>query len=64
MLSKVKWPKITRNLVLLSVGLAMAVNEAFVRAGEPRGEIIILASGMMGLPAFLGGDEKKQEDKK
>lgn len=60
---RIKWPKVTRDLALFTAGLLIALNEAFLRDGAVRGEIIIMASGMMGLPAFLSNDSKREEKK-
>lgn len=49
--------KITRDLVMFSVGLVLVINEAAIRHGEPREVLIILYAAMMGLPLVFQGDE-------
>jgi len=56
---KGRWPKLTRDSVIFGIGIAGIVNEAFIRSGEPRAQLLILFASMCGLPAFLRFDEKK-----
>lgn len=52
--------KIARNTVLFVAGLLGAGHELLVSKGE-RPTLLLLLGGMMGLPAFLGKDEKDAE---
>ena len=56
--------RITRDGVLFTVGLLGIAHETLVANAE-RPTLLILFSGMVGLPAFLHKDEKNQskEDK-
>jgi len=57
------WNKITRDLVLFSVGLCLILNEALLRSGPERPSLLIVFSGMIGLPAFLRYDERRRQDR-
>lgn len=54
-----------RDALLFSTGLLLTIHELVIRTGPERPTILILLAGMMGLPAFLRGDEKEadREDK-
>ncbi len=41
------------------VGLGGIVNEALIRVGPERPTLLLLFAAMIGLPAFLRTDEKK-----
>lgn len=58
------WPTITRDSILFGVGLAGIVNEAFVRTGDPRPELLVLFAGMVGLPVALRKDERREQGSK
>lgn len=58
-----RW-KVGRDSVLFLVGIGGIINEAFIRTGDPRTELLILFAGMCGLPAFLRVDEKGHDDSK
>jgi len=45
--------RLTRDAVLFAVGLAMLVNEAFIRTGRERPSVWVFIAAMLGLPAFL-----------
>jgi hypothetical protein len=55
--------KVGRDTVLFLVGIGGIINEAFVRTGDPRTELLILFAGMCGLPAFFRVDEKGNKSK-
>lgn len=55
--------KITRDVVLFAAGLMGAAHEVLFREDVREG-ILFLLGGMMGLPAFLNQDEKRQEKNK
>jgi hypothetical protein len=52
--------RISRDTLLFLGGLAGAAHETLAAATE-RPTLLILFAGMMGLPAFLRADERKQE---
>lgn len=58
----VRW-KLGRDSILFLVGIGGIINEAFIRTGEPRTELLILFAGMCGLPAFFRVDEKGHDSK-
>lgn len=47
-----------RDLGCLVVGLALIIYEAVFYDGSPRPQLLLLYTGMVGLPAFLRTDEK------
>lgn len=53
----------TRDKMIFGTGLALTVNEIAFQSGPERPYILILLSGMMGLPVFLNQDAKKNGDK-
>ena len=55
-----------RDAALFLTGLGLTIYEVVIRTGPERPTILILLAGMMGLPAFLRGDEKQnnREDTK
>lgn len=55
---KIRWPRFTRDSTLLIAGLALTVNEIAFRDGPERPYVLIMLSGMMGLPVFLRRDER------
>jgi hypothetical protein len=55
-----KWPTVTRDTVLFTVGLGGIANEAFVRTGATRPELLVLFAGMVGLPVALRRDEGRR----
>lgn len=56
--------KVGRTTVLLVVGLLGVAHETLVSNGE-RPTLLLLFAAMIGLPAFINQDEKKQpEDEK
>lgn len=57
-----RW-KIGRDSILFLVGIGGIINEAFIRTGDPRTELLILFAGMCGLPAFFRVDEKGNNSK-
>jgi hypothetical protein len=57
---KLHWPKITRDGLLFSTGLALTINEAAIQDGPTDPLLLMMFAGMMGLPVFLGFDEKKK----
>lgn len=54
--------KVSRDTLLFVFGLAGAAHETLVAVAE-RPTLLILFAGMMGLPAFLRADERKQEER-
>lgn len=54
-----KWPRVTRDGLLLGTGVILTINEAVIRSGAERPYLLMLFAGMMGLPVFLRQDEKK-----
>ena len=52
-----------RNGTLFVVGLLLIIHEAIIREGPERPALLILYAGMVGLPAFLKADEKREIDK-
>lgn len=56
------WTKITRDLILFVVGLALTINEAFFYDGPERTNLLILYAGMMGLPFVLRYEELRRKD--
>ena len=57
---KKDWPRITRDGVIFGVGLSGIFHEAIIRDGEPRDTLLILFATMIGLPAFLRMDDKRE----
>lgn len=56
------WPRITRDAVLFTVGLAGLVF-LLVTKDHPDSGLLVLLGGMMGLPAFLQqGDKRRNPD--
>lgn len=56
-----KWPLI-RDICLFFGGLAGAAHETLIASAE-RPTLIILFATMMGLPAFIKADSKKDEER-
>jgi hypothetical protein len=54
--------RVPRDTLLFLGGLAGAAHETLIAPVE-RPTLLILFAGMMGLPAFLRADERKQEDR-
>jgi hypothetical protein len=50
---------VTRDLVLFIVGLGGIVHEVFFWHGPERTTYLILFAAMIGLPAFLGMDQRR-----
>lgn len=51
-----------RDATLFLTGLGLTIHEVVVREGVERPTVLILLAGMMGLPAFIRRDEKKQPE--
>lgn len=51
--------KISRNTILLVVGLAGVAHETLVNNTD-RPTLLLLFAAMIGLPAFINKDEKKE----
>lgn len=51
------WAAVTRDLVLFVTGLLLFIYEAVFRHGDPRGPVLYMEAGMMGLGAIFRGDE-------
>lgn len=49
-----------RDGMLFLVGLGLIIHEAVLRTGPERPTLLLLYAGMVGLPAFLRADEKRQ----
>lgn len=56
------WPHITRDVVLFVSGLGLLIYETVFR-DTARPALMVVISGMMGLPAFLRLDEKRRNGK-
>ena len=52
-----RWPFI-RDITLFVGGLTLLCNEALLRDGEPRLNLLVVYAGMMGLTAFTGGGKR------
>jgi hypothetical protein len=52
-----------RDSIVFCVGIGGIVNEVFFRAEPERPTILLLLSGMVGLPAFLRADERAERRK-
>ena len=48
-----RWP-LARDIILFFGGFSLVINEALLRDGEPRLNLLLLYAGMMGLTAFTG----------
>lgn len=57
-----KLPKVGRDSVLFFAGLAGVVHETVIAEAE-RPTLLFLFATMIGLPAFLRADEKKNNNK-
>ena len=55
------WQRLTRDTVILTVGLGLIVYEAAFRTGQERPFLIGLYASMIGLPAILRADEARQK---
>lgn len=51
----------TRGRAIFLVGLGGMINEVFIRSGSERPSILAALMGMIGLPAFVKLDAKKDE---
>lgn len=58
---KFKFPKVGRDTILFAGGLLGIAHETLV-ATEERTTLLLLFATMAGLPAFLRGDEKKDDE--
>jgi len=54
-----RWPKITRDTVICTVGLLGVAHEVLLTEGE-RPSLLVLFGAMIGLPAFLRRDEAQR----
>jgi len=54
------WPKLSRDLVLFGVGIALTINEAVIRSAPPRPDLIVLYAAMMGSPLVINADAKRR----
>lgn len=54
--------RVSRDSILFFGGLAGAAHETLI-ATDDRPHLVILFAAMMGLPAFLRADERKQEER-
>jgi hypothetical protein len=52
-------PRGWRDATLFLAGLGLAINEVVIRTGPERPTVLLLIAGMMGLPAFLKADERR-----
>lgn len=59
---KGRWKAPARDSVLFVIGIGGIINEAFIRTGDPRAELLILFASMCGAPAFIRLDEKRKDD--
>lgn len=50
-----------RDTLLFLTGLGLIIHEAVLRTGPERPTLLLLYAGMLGLPAFLRADEKRQD---
>lgn len=61
-MSNRRWPRLTRDAVLFIAGLAGVFHETvFTNADRP--SLLFLFGAMIGLPAFLRSDEKRNAPK-
>lgn len=58
---KLSFPRIGRDSVLFSAGLAGVFHETVIAEAE-RPTLLLLFATMIGLPAFLRADERKSEN--
>lgn len=56
-MSTVKWPKIKRDGLIFITGLGLFIREAVVE-DKARSPVLLACMTCMGLPVFLGLDEK------
>jgi hypothetical protein len=54
-------PKLTRDLVIFTVGILGIIHEAVIEQAE-RPFLLAVFAAMIGLPAFLRVDERKDDD--
>lgn len=52
-----------RDVALFLTGLSLIVYEAVLREGPERPTLLVLYAGMVGLPAFLRSDEKRNDSR-
>lgn len=50
-----------RDTVLFLTGIGLIINEAVLRTGPERYGLLVLYSGMVGLPALLRVDERRAD---
>lgn len=52
------WPLI-RDIAIVATALALIIFEAVFRDGPERPTLLLLYTGMLGLPAFLRADQRR-----
>lgn len=57
------WKRVTRDSILFTVGLAGIIHEAATR-GVERPTLLLIFAGMVGLPAFIQRDERRDDGPK
>lgn len=55
------WPLI-RDIAIVTTALLLIVFEAVFREGPERPTLLLLYTGMLGLPAFLRADQKRSSN--
>lgn len=54
--------KIVRDVILFSLGVAIIVNEVWFLKGTERESILILATGLVGMPFILWAEEARRKN--
>jgi hypothetical protein len=51
-----------RDALLFLTGLGLLIHELVIRTGPERPTVLLLLAGILGVPAFLRADEKRETD--
>ncbi len=55
------WSKLTRDLLLFSLGVVFSIHEVLLRSGPERPETLIFISFLLGAPIALRYDERRRD---
>jgi hypothetical protein len=60
---RLRIPSGWRDGLLFLTALGLLVNELVIRSGPERPTVLLLLGGLLGAPAFLRSDERRENDK-